>query len=270
MVLIFMMAVMIIAVAAIAPRIAQQVQRDREEEMIHRGAQYSRAIKRYFRKFGRYPTSIEQLENTNNLRFLRKKYADPMVADGKWRFLHPGDVQMGNQPNIGTPVAQMGGAQPTGLGGTRPSPGTNTGVGGTSTGGTSPGGLSRPSASGGANNSQIGGFIIGVASVSDKEGIHEFNDKTHYNEWYFVYDPTIDRGGLIKGPYTGKTFGNAGTPGGMNGPMAPMGQQPGGLGQQPGGFSQPGGLGQPGGMGQQPGGFGQPIGPAQQPPPNPK
>src|SRR6266550_7198561 len=38
-----------------------QSQRDREEEMIHRGCEYTRAVKKYFKKFGRYPTRIEDL-----------------------------------------------------------------------------------------------------------------------------------------------------------------------------------------------------------------
>jgi type II secretory pathway pseudopilin PulG len=238
MVLIFMMALMMLAVTAIAPRVAQQTKRDREEEMIHRGAQYARAIKRFYRKFGRYPNTIEQLENTNNLRFLRKQYKDPMAEDGKWKFLHPGDVKIGGA-NVGTPVSTLasGTQQPTGLGTTNP------------TSPTGASGLSRPSTSrGGAANSQIGGFIIGVASVSEAEGIHEFDNKNHYNEWYFVYDPTTDRGALINGPYTGKTFGNSNSiPG-----ATPAGQQPGGFGQP----ITPGGVGQP----TSPGGFGQPIG----------
>jgi hypothetical protein len=45
-----------------------------------------------------------------------------------------------------------------------------------------------------------GGPIIGVASTSHKTSIREFNKKNHYNDWYFVYDPSLDRGGLIKGP----------------------------------------------------------------------
>ena len=179
MVLIFMMAVMMLAVIAIAPRVAQQTKRDREEEMIHRGAQYARAIKRYFRKFGRYPNSIEQLENTNNVRYLRKRYADSMVEDGKWKFLHPGDVKVGGGANIGTPVSALapGTQQPTGLAGTNPAT-RPTGAGGTFT---------RPTTgAGGAANLQIGGFIIGVSSVSQAEGIHAFDNKDHYNEWYFV------------------------------------------------------------------------------------
>ena len=60
-----------ITAVAIAPDVIFQLRRDREEELIHRGVQYSRATRRYFKKFGRYPTRIEDLENTNNIRFLR-------------------------------------------------------------------------------------------------------------------------------------------------------------------------------------------------------
>src|SRR6202142_1429855 len=65
-----------IALLAVLPDTAQQIKRDQEEEMCHRGTQYMRAIKKFYTKFGRYPTRIEELENTNNLRFLRKRYKD--------------------------------------------------------------------------------------------------------------------------------------------------------------------------------------------------
>ena len=107
MVIMFLMVLLIVGMLATAPAIKTQIQRDREEEMIHRGAQYSRAIKKYFKKFGRYPGTIEQLENTNNLRFLRKQYKDPMSADGKWKLLHVGDVKIGTTSNFGTPVSAM-------------------------------------------------------------------------------------------------------------------------------------------------------------------
>ena len=45
------------------------MKRDREEEMIHRGTEYARAVKKYYKKFGRYPANLEQLENTNQIRF---------------------------------------------------------------------------------------------------------------------------------------------------------------------------------------------------------
>jgi hypothetical protein len=45
------------------------------------------------------------------------------------------------------------------------------------------------------------GPIVGVASVSKKDTIREYNKKKKYNEWQFVYDPAFDRGGLITTPY---------------------------------------------------------------------
>ena len=61
--------------------------------MIHRGVQYSRAIRAYYKKFGRYPTKIEDLENTNNMRFLRKRYKDPLTGKD-FKLLHFGEVKM--------------------------------------------------------------------------------------------------------------------------------------------------------------------------------
>ena len=88
----FMMAIMVITALAVAPAFIQQAKRDREEEMIHRGTEYARAIKKYYKKFGQYPANLEQLEKTNNLRFLRRRYKDPLAKDGQWRLLHVGDV----------------------------------------------------------------------------------------------------------------------------------------------------------------------------------
>ena len=90
--ILLMMAMMVIAATYEAPRMVQQLKRDREEEMIHRGTEYARAIKKYYKKMGSYPSTIEQLENTNNIRFLRKRYKDPLTKDGKWTLLHYNDV----------------------------------------------------------------------------------------------------------------------------------------------------------------------------------
>ena len=87
--------VSLIAVAAMVmlPVVAFQVKRDREEELIHRGVQYSRAMKHFVKKFGRYPTRLEELENTNQVRFLRKRYKDPITGKD-FKLLHLGEVQM--------------------------------------------------------------------------------------------------------------------------------------------------------------------------------
>ncbi|MGB7553753.1 MAG: hypothetical protein WBM04_05230 [Candidatus Korobacteraceae bacterium] len=107
--ILLMMALMIIAATIEAPRIVQQMKRDREEEMIHRGTEYARAVKKFYKKFGSYPTSLDQLDNTNQLRFLRKRYKDPLTKDGKWTLLHYGDIQTAVNPNApGTPAAALG------------------------------------------------------------------------------------------------------------------------------------------------------------------
>lgn len=93
MTLLLMIALMIIMAAAIAPTIAFEIRRDREEEMIHRGVQYSRAIRLYYKKFGRYPMKLEDLENTNQLRFLRKRYKDPLTGKD-FKLLHFGEAKM--------------------------------------------------------------------------------------------------------------------------------------------------------------------------------
>src|SRR5262245_17059241 len=85
----------LIALSVEAPRIAQQIKRDREEELVHRGLDYATAIKRYVHKNpGRYPTSIEQLENTNHIRFLRKRYKDPITGEDEWRLVRFGEAQI--------------------------------------------------------------------------------------------------------------------------------------------------------------------------------
>jgi len=44
---------------------------------VWRGEQYERAIGMYYKKFGRYPTKVDDLtKQTNGLRFLRKAYTD--------------------------------------------------------------------------------------------------------------------------------------------------------------------------------------------------
>jgi hypothetical protein len=78
--------------------------------MIHRGTEYARAVKKFYKKFGRYPTNLEQLDNTNQIRFLRKRYQDPLSKDGKWTLLHYGDIQGLISPNgPGTPAGSLGG-----------------------------------------------------------------------------------------------------------------------------------------------------------------
>jgi len=93
MTLLLIMSLMIIFAAVIVPSITFEIKRDREEEMIHRGVQYSRAIRAYYKKFGRYPAKIEDLQNTNQQRFLRKRYKDPLT-NKDFRLLHFGEAKL--------------------------------------------------------------------------------------------------------------------------------------------------------------------------------
>ena len=101
-------AVMTIMMLGVARNYRRGIIRDREVEMMHRGDQYSRAIKRYYKKNGTYPNSIEQLEKANNIRYLRKRYKDPMSPDGAWKLVHLTDITLkaggGIAPSAGTQI----------------------------------------------------------------------------------------------------------------------------------------------------------------------
>jgi len=113
--LLLTIALIAIFAAAIVPSITFDIKRDREAEMIHRGTQYSRAIRAYFKKFGRYPTKIEDLESSNNQRFLRKRYKDPLnclaATCQDFKLLHFGEVQL-SLSGIG--AGNIPGANPVG------------------------------------------------------------------------------------------------------------------------------------------------------------
>lgn len=63
-------------------------QRIREQALLDRGQQYQRGIQLYFRKFKRYPAELKALENTNNIRFIRRLYKDPLTGSDEWRLIH--------------------------------------------------------------------------------------------------------------------------------------------------------------------------------------
>jgi type II secretory pathway pseudopilin PulG len=242
---------------------ATQYKRDREEEMIHRGVQYSRAIRAYYRKFNRYPVKIEDLENTNQMRFLRRRYKDPLTGKD-FRLLHYGEAKLFGSNNSTIPGAStvgangqfttQGGFQNSSFGGNNSfgqnsnsafgqnqnsqastdasQAGAGNGQDSDSTNG--PGsnstGLRNGSGFGSSSsNTQFGGApIVGVASLSKDRTIREFDKKRKYNEWQFIYDPTMDRGGLITTPYQPQLISSQGigqnvqTMGGQNG-MSPNG-----------------------------------------------
>src|SRR5229473_274876 len=134
----FIAALMMAVVMTAAPNILTQGKREKEEEMIWRGKQYVRGIKLYYRKLGRFPTSLDDLTKpkVGALRFMRQAYKDPMnKGDGSWRLIYvgpagqligslkpPQTIQIaaaGGSP-LGTPASTL-------AGGNQPQPGANAG-----------------------------------------------------------------------------------------------------------------------------------------------
>lgn len=187
-VILVMLAIVMVALLSTAPAIAQQIRRDREEELVRRGRQYAIAIKRFYKKFGRYPTSLDELENSNRMRFLRRRFKDPMTESGEWRLIRYGEVKttptglFGKPITAGVPAAALG-TPASAMGGTAQ------GQGGATTG--QPSGSKSDGLSG---RTFGGGPIVGVASTSTAESIKELNGKNHYNDWEFFYDPRFDVG----------------------------------------------------------------------------
>jgi type II secretory pathway pseudopilin PulG len=120
--LLLMVTMIAIGLVVVLPSITFEIRRDQESELIHRGVQYSRAIRAYYKKFGRYPTRIEDLQSTNNLRFLRKRYKDPMnCKESKcedFKILHFGDPGVKLSLTGGIPGGAVPGASTPGTPGT--------------------------------------------------------------------------------------------------------------------------------------------------------
>ena len=263
--ILFALTVLIVGLAVAAPRAAVALQRTKEDELIRRGQQYALAIRRFYKKFGRYPSNIDQLENTNNIRFLRRRYLDPLTGKDDCAPIQLGQARpatgffgqkitntSGMSPSgpglgpsrIGTSLGNSSSSQ-SGIAGTDPNPSNSAGSSGAtaSARGGAAGAPFGPAGSAGnpLSSDQLsgrtfgGGAIVGVSVPSEKESLKEFQQKNHYKDWQFVYDPTMDstlRGGTGAGAATGIPGGmpgivpgqgiggpNSGLPGTLNGPL---------------------------------------------------
>jgi type II secretory pathway pseudopilin PulG len=132
---IFLLALFTIALAVALPKISKEIQRDRELETMHRGKQYARAVRLYYKKFGAYPPNPDALiKPTNNIRFLRKKYADPTTGKEDWKPVRYGQNKAPTVMGFfGQAIGGVGGCPPNPLGTTTSQNGlSSTGIGGTS------------------------------------------------------------------------------------------------------------------------------------------
>jgi len=139
---IFLLAILTIAMSVAVPKMTRSIQRDHEVETMHRGKQYIRAVQLYYRKFHAYPPNMDALVKTNEIRFLRKKYIDPMTGKDDWKPLMFGQnkqpIVFGffGQPMLtGSTMAGSGGSGGNGINGLNGTAGG--GVGGGSQNGTS-------------------------------------------------------------------------------------------------------------------------------------
>jgi hypothetical protein len=203
-----------------------------------------RAIELWHRKFpGTFPTTFDALLSTDNTRFLRKKWKDPITNAFDWRIIKmrpDGSIQGLNLTPSASPLGpssfdlqSQGKSNATGTGSPSaygsPTPGSGVGIQGTGQGlsgsptsGNVGGFSSQPQ--GGSSQSAftpVLGGIVGVASSSEKESIKSYNGRTKYNEWEFVY--------LFSGPTMGAGVPQGQVPSGQKGPL-----QGGGGGPSPG------------------------------------
>ncbi|HEV2182402.1 MAG TPA: hypothetical protein VGR39_01865 [Candidatus Acidoferrales bacterium] len=86
----FLVALLIVGGSVVFVNRLTEGKRQKEAETIWRGQQYARAIGLYYRKFGRFPTNVDDLvKEQNGIRFLREPYKNPMnKEDGSWRFIY--------------------------------------------------------------------------------------------------------------------------------------------------------------------------------------
>ena len=187
LVLMMLSTLLFISLGAAIPNTLQMGQREREEELLFRGKQYIRAIKLFFDQFGRYPTTVKELIKTDNMRFLRRAYKDPMMRNGKWRFIHAdtsGKV-IDSLASSRTAKPALKGSKLTSFLSSTQDTGTQML---TSTMATNPkiprsSSESQPRKRRNVRNAQ---FIVGVASRSKKKSIKVRNGETRYNEWEFL------------------------------------------------------------------------------------
>lgn len=244
---IFMVATMLVIAAAATPSILTQGRREREQEMVWRGGQYARAIGLYWKKFGKYPTKIEDLtKQTNGVRFLRQAYTDPMnKEDGSWRFIYsgPNGQLIGSVrqtsllqstlsiPGLAGSSALGGGLQPLsppGAAATGQQQGQGVlGPGQQASPATSANPLeSQPQPLGG---SVLGGSIAGVGSKIKKSSLRVYLGGETYDQWEFIWNATGQAalpGPAPANPSANPTSGGAPSTPNPNDQNNPNGQQP--------------------------------------------
>ena len=109
-----MLALLILSLSVAAPRMAKDIQRDREMETMQRGKQYIRGHPALLPEIQRLSAEHRCAGEDQHIRFLRKKYVDPTTGKDDWKPIHCGQnktpTAMGffGQPLTGTTIAGVG------------------------------------------------------------------------------------------------------------------------------------------------------------------
>lgn len=136
LVILLLFSLLALAIAAAVPAWTTAIKREREQASIDYAREYVMGIRRYYHKFGAYPPDLDRLEETDNIHYLRHAWRDPLAKDGKWRFVHPGDVEIPRPPGSpqGTGLEDLmqpatpAPASPAGQGSSSPVPGMTSSV----------------------------------------------------------------------------------------------------------------------------------------------
>jgi hypothetical protein len=223
---IFMVATMLLLAATATPNILIQGRRLREQEAIWRGNQYVRAIRLYYQKNRKYPSSLDDLTSASvgGIHFLRKAYKDPMnSSDGSWRLIYvtptgqlvgsvhyhtlqemavasafagqlPGNVagiasQLFGQVNQPASLGAQGSSQNASQSGQQGQPGPGLNSQNSTSSSTQPAPLEA------VDSPVFGGSVIGVASKIKQPSVMVYQGGTTYFEWEFIWNPLTSGGG---------------------------------------------------------------------------
>ena len=248
--IVFLATLLLLSTMVVAPNILTEGRREKEKEMIWRGKQYTRGIKLYYRKMGRFPTSLDDLTKpkVGSLRFMRQAYKDPTnKEDGSWRLIYVGaagqligslkprpNLQLPQAGGTGTPPNALSGSSAAGQSGAsgqplgQPNAGGQPGQGGTqpagSTSGTNPPATTGNPVSADQGDAPIptgdtptimGGNIIGVGGKINKSSIIVYDKSKNYRLFEFIWDPSKDtfgvgQPGLQTGTGLGQPLGQPG------------------------------------------------------------
>jgi len=245
-----MVALVVIALSVAAPVVARDLRREKEVESEHRAEQYVRAIRLYYKQTHAYPPSMEALEKTNNVRFLRQKYVDPLTGKSDWRIIHQPKTKthfpfgqelsgltaglgsaagmasgVGSTPGGGTTTVGQVSGLAAGFGGASVANPTGTAGASGATGSSGASGSTGSSSDTGMFGDSSGGVIYGVGPNRSGDSILNPNQQTTYETWEFWYDPLIEllyakgipTGGGGVGSQSASSFGQNAVTGQSNG-----------------------------------------------------